>query len=178
MGIGGNTIEQALATLSDMTAGAVPIGREEHVARIAKAQAFMQAQGISALWLNAGTSLLYFTGMKWHASERMVGAILPAEGELAYLAPAFEEATLRDFMVVDGPIHTWHEHENPCALFVDTLEALGIEPGARIGGEAERSQVPFPCARRARARETACSAEPCSASRSSPSTAPSTMPST
>lgn len=133
MGIGGNTIEQALAALSDMTAGAVPIGREEHMARIARAQAFMRAQGIAALWLNAGTNLLYFTGMKWHPSERMVGAILPADGELAYLAPAFEEATLRDFMVVDGPIHTWHEHENPCALFVDTLRALGIEPGARIG---------------------------------------------
>jgi Xaa-Pro dipeptidase len=133
MGIGGKTIEQALGGLQDMTAGAVPIGRDEHVARIARAQALMRAQGIAAIWLNAGTNLLYFTGMKWHPSERMVGAILPAEGALAYLAPAFEEATLRDFMVIDGPVLTWHEHENPCALFADTLKAMGIPPGAHIG---------------------------------------------
>jgi Xaa-Pro dipeptidase len=133
MTIGGKTIDEALAALADMTAGAQPIGRDEHLARIAKAQAFMRAQGVGAVWLNAGTNLLYFTGTKWHPSERMVGAVLPADGPLAYLAPAFEEDTLKDFMLVQGAVHTWHEHENPCALFVDVLGRLGIEPGARIG---------------------------------------------
>ncbi|QGZ39739.1 Xaa-Pro dipeptidase [Pseudoduganella flava] len=133
MAIGGKTIDEALAALADMTAGAQPIGRDEHLARIAKAQAFMRAQGIAAVWLNAGTNLLYFTGTKWHPSERMVGAVLPADGPLAYLAPAFEEDTLKDFMLVQGPVHTWHEHQNPCALFVDVLARLGIHAGARIG---------------------------------------------
>ena len=57
MGIGGKTIDEALATLADMTAGARPIGRDEHLARIAKAQAFMRAQGVAAVWLNAGTEI-------------------------------------------------------------------------------------------------------------------------
>ena len=39
IGIGGKTMEQALASLSDMTAGATPIGKDEHLARIEKAQA-------------------------------------------------------------------------------------------------------------------------------------------
>jgi Xaa-Pro dipeptidase len=126
IGVGGKTAEQALATLSDMTAGAVPIGKDEHVQRIAKAQAYMREQGIAAIYINAGANLLYFTGTRWHASERMVGAILPAEGALEYIAPAFEESTLLDFMLVEGKVNGWHEHESPYQLFVDTLGRMGI----------------------------------------------------
>jgi Xaa-Pro dipeptidase len=137
MTIGGTTMEQALASLSDMTAGAVPIGKDEHLARIARAQAYMQAHGVAAIYLNAGASLTYFTGTKWHASERMVGAILPASGALVYIAPAFEESTLKDFMLVEGAVNCWHEHESPYQLFIDTLARIGIAPDAskppRIG---------------------------------------------
>ncbi|WP_307719274.1 M24 family metallopeptidase [Pseudoduganella armeniaca] len=128
MGIGGKSIEEALATLEDMTAGAVPVGRDEHLARIAKAQAYMQREGIAAVYLNAGANLLYFTGTRWYASERMVGAILPATGTLEYIAPAFEHDTLKDFMLVDGPVNCWEEHESPYRLFVDVLARMGIKP--------------------------------------------------
>jgi Xaa-Pro dipeptidase len=126
IGIGGKTAEEALATLSDMTAGAIPIGKDEHLARIAKAQAFMQQQGIAAIYINAGANLLYFTGTRWHPSERMVGAILPASGPVEYIAPAFEEDTLKDFMQVAGRVNCWHEHESPYQLFVDVLARMGI----------------------------------------------------
>ena len=126
VGVGGKTAEQALATLSDMTAGAIPIGKEEHLQRIAKAQAYMREQGLAAIYINAGANLLYFTGTRWHASERMVGAILPAQGALEYIAPAFEESTLLDFMLVEGKVNGWHEHESPYQLFVDTLGRMGI----------------------------------------------------
>lgn len=43
-----------------------------------------------------------------------------------YLAPAFEEGTVRDFQVVDGAIHTWEEHQDPYRLLLDRLEALGV----------------------------------------------------
>jgi len=136
-GIGGKTMEQALEALSNMTAGAVPIGKDEHQQRIEKAQAFMRQQGIAAIYLNAGTNMTYFTGTKWHASERMVGAILPASGAVEYIAPAFEESTLKDFMLVQGDVNCWHEHESPYALFIATLKRMGIAPDAgqppRIG---------------------------------------------
>ncbi|WP_374362403.1 M24 family metallopeptidase [Pseudoduganella danionis] len=137
MTIGGKTIEEALASLSDMTAGAVPIGKDEHLQRIAKAQAFMQAQGIAAIYINAGANLMYFTGTRWYPSERMVGAILPASGAVEYIAPAFEESTLKDFMLVEGRVNTWHEHESPYQLFVDTLQRMGIAPAA-AGASAPR----------------------------------------
>jgi len=132
MTIGGATIEQALASLSDMTAGAVPIGKPEHLERIARAQASMRDQGIAAIYVGAGTNLTYFTGTKWHPSERMVGAIIPANGAVEYIAPAFEEGSIQGFMVVEGAINTWHEHASPYRLFVDTLLRMGLQ-AARIG---------------------------------------------
>jgi Xaa-Pro dipeptidase len=133
IGIGTQTPQQALATLSDMTSTLIPIQAEEHLARIAKAQAYMQANNIDAIYLNAGTNLTYFTGMKWYASERMVGAILPAMGKVQYIAPYFEIGTLNGFKVIDGPIHGWQEHQSPYALFVDILKQLKISDKATIG---------------------------------------------
>jgi len=133
IGIGTKTPEQALATLSDMTTALTPIQVEEHLARIAKAQAYMHANNIAAIYLNAGSNLTYFTGMKWYASERMVGAILPATGEVQYIAPHFEIGTLNGFKVIEGSIHGWQEHENPYALFVTILNQLAISDTATIG---------------------------------------------
>jgi Xaa-Pro dipeptidase len=133
MTIGGASPSQALASLHDMAGGATAIGVDEHRARIAKAQAFMRERGIAAIYLNAGTSLAYFTGTRWHPSERMVGAVLPAQGQVEYIAPAFEEGTLRGFMLVEGRVHCWQEHESPYALFIDMLRRMGIAAGERIG---------------------------------------------
>ena len=133
IGIGTHTSEQALATLSDMSSSPNPIQPEEHLARIAKAQAYMQANNIAAIYLNAGTNLTYFSGMKWYASERMVGAILPAIGDVQYIAPFFEIGTLNGLKVIDGPIHGWQEHQSPYALFVAVLKQLDISATATIG---------------------------------------------
>jgi Xaa-Pro dipeptidase len=133
IGVGGRTKEEALAALSNMTANAVPIGIEEHRARIAKAQAYMRANKIDAVYLNAGSSLLYFTGVHWHPSERMVGAILPASGDLEYIAPQFEEGTLHDFMVVEGAVNCWEEHESPTQLFITLLDRMCASGTAKVG---------------------------------------------
>lgn len=129
IGIGGSNAAAELQKLSDMTAGIRPIELNEYQQRIEKAQALMQAQGISAVYLNAGTNLRYFTGTRWSPSERMVGALLPAKGELIYIAPHFELNTLRQFMQIEGPVVTWHEHESPYSLCINTLHDMGIKQG-------------------------------------------------
>ncbi|MFC3031401.1 M24 family metallopeptidase [Pseudoalteromonas fenneropenaei] len=131
-GIGTQSIEQALASLSDMTQDLTPIDVAEHYSRIAKAQAYMQANGIAALYLNAGTNLKYFTGMQWYASERMVGAILPASGQFQYIAPTFEIGSLKDFQLIEAPIRDWQEHQSPYRLFVQVLAEMGIAVDATI----------------------------------------------
>lgn len=133
LGVGGVSREAALASLNDMMAGVTPIDLAEYQARVARAQALMRDQNIAAIYVHAGTDLYYFTGTRWKPSERLVGAIIPASGELRYLAPYFEEGSLRDFWLTTGPIHTWHEHESPYRLLVDVLAAIGIADGARVG---------------------------------------------
>jgi len=129
-GVGGKTADEALAALFDMTADAAPIALPEFEARVAKAQTLMAAQGMEALYLHAGSSLYYFTGLRWHGSERMVGAILFQTGAPLFFAPAFEKGTLEQFMRVQGQVATWDEHENPYAVFakeVGAISTLGID---------------------------------------------------
>jgi Xaa-Pro dipeptidase len=112
-GVGGSTAEQELATLSSMREQAVPIGVEEYGDRLQKARELMHHAGIDALYLDATTSLRYFTGMQCYASERLHGAIVSAGGELIYICPTFEEQKTRTEMVVEGDFALWEEHEDP-----------------------------------------------------------------
>lgn len=120
-GIGGQTPQQALAKLIDMTDDASPVSHKEYQQRIDNACRFMVEGNIDALYLNAGTNLSYFTGTHWYASERMVGAMLSKSGELTYIAPWFEDSTLQEFMDINAPVATWHEHESPYQLAVKLL---------------------------------------------------------
>ncbi|NDV92339.1 M24 family metallopeptidase [Alteromonas sp. 345S023] len=130
--IGGKTKQQALDSLSDMTNDLRPIGKSEYLARIKKAQQYMQQNNIGALYLNAGTNLAYFTGMQWYASERLVGAILPAKGGVVYLAPTFEIASLEERKVISGEIKGWQEHESPYSLFAQVLNTVNAAGGEKI----------------------------------------------
>ncbi|SCK23662.1 Xaa-Pro peptidase family protein [Vogesella sp. LIG4] len=141
IGVGGSSAEQALATLQDMTAGATPIGLDEYRQRIATAQQRMRELGMDALYLHAGSSLKYFTGLQWYPSERMVGALLPASGELQYIAPWFELGTVQDFMQLPGTVQSWHEHESPYALLASLLQALPRQGGQPVLGMDE--SAPF-----------------------------------
>lgn len=129
IGVGGYTQEQALEKLTNMALEAQPIQLSEYQQRIKDAQNMMQQHGIDAIYLNAGTNLHYFTGTRWHPSERLVGAILPANGKLEYIAPHFEVNTLESFIQVEGVINPWHEDESPYHLVIQVLANMHIEQG-------------------------------------------------
>ena len=129
IGVGGSTAQQELALLTNMTAGIAAIDKSEFTARIDKATVLMKQHGIDAIYLNAGTNLYYFSGTRWGASERMVGAVLTAAGKLHYIAPHFEIDTLNGYMGIEGDVHGWHEHESPYQLFGEMLLAAGIDQG-------------------------------------------------
>jgi len=133
LGVGGKNPDAVLAALPALMAGAAPIGLPEYQARVAQVQARMREAGLAAVYAHAGSNFKYFTGTSWTPSERMVGALIPADGEPEYLAPYFEQGTLRSFRVLPGPVHTWHEHESPYRLLLDRLAALGCGPEARTG---------------------------------------------
>jgi Xaa-Pro dipeptidase len=129
IGIGGSTIKEELAAIQPTAHLAKPIQKEEFQERIERACQLMQEQKIPALYLNAGVNLFYFTGFKWNASERMVGALLFPSGKLIYIAPEFEKGTIFDFMLIEGSVCGWEEHESPHQLFVSLLKENGIVSG-------------------------------------------------
>ncbi len=117
------------AGLTDMTKGVVPISAAERRARIAKLQRLMHDAGVSALVLDAGASLSYFTGVRWWRSERFTGAVIPADGDVAVITPHFEEPSIRESLVVGDDVRTWNEHENPFVLVADVLADRGYRTG-------------------------------------------------
>src|SRR5262245_22907611 len=72
--------------------GAPPfITDDERRARIEKARRLMAENGMGAIVLEPGTSMNYFVDVRWGLSERPFLLVIPAKGELAYVAPGFEE---------------------------------------------------------------------------------------
>lgn len=124
----------ALDNLQNMTGDAKPITREERLGRISKAQRLMEENGISAIYLDSGTSMVYFTGVRWGQSERMMAAIIPVNGDVYYICPGFEEERLRELISIGDEVRVWQEHESPYKVVAQSFSDKGITTGA-IGYE-------------------------------------------
>lgn len=123
-----------ISRLKPMTAGVVPITDGERLARIEKAQRLMVENRIAAIYLEGGSSMFYYTGVRWGNSERMFAAVIPARGELAWICPAFEEDRARELIRFGQDVRTWEEHESPYRRVVEVFRDRGIRSG-RIGME-------------------------------------------
>jgi Xaa-Pro dipeptidase len=119
----------AAPTLKSLTSDAKPISAEERRARIEKAQALMAQRKVAALLVEPGSSLEYFTGIRWRRSERTTLAIIPASGAVLVVTPAFEEPSVRETLQVGGDVRPWDEHENPFEKVVQGLKDRGINSG-------------------------------------------------
>lgn len=129
----------AAATLTSLTTQAKPITTQERLARTAKLQTLMQSQKIAALLVEAGSSLEYFTGVRWWRSERTTAALIPAQGRTVVVTPYFEEPSIRETLQVEAEVRTWKEDESPFSLLADAVRqqqgtqgALAIEPTLRF----------------------------------------------
>jgi Xaa-Pro dipeptidase len=130
--------EPDLDALQDLTRGAVPIGPDERARRVVRAQALMKANGIGAVLIEPGSSLIYFTGVRWSRSERLTAAILPVEGEPCIVTPFFEEPSVRESLGIPAEVRVWQEHEDPLAVVAGFLKdrrlstrPVGIEETVR-----------------------------------------------
>ena len=121
-GIGGSTIEEELSKLASNRDRAVAISVEEHTTRLQQLRVLMKDAGTDVLYLDASTSLRYFTGLQCYASERLHGAIVTAGGELIYVCPAFEEQKTRAGIIVEGDFLLWDEHESPTDAVIRTVQ--------------------------------------------------------
>jgi Xaa-Pro dipeptidase len=117
------------AELKSMTANARPISVDERRARIAKVQTLMGQRKIAALLIEPGSSLDYFTGIRWRRSERITLAIIPARGDAVVVTPAFEEPSIRETLQVGGDVRPWNEHESPFERIIQGLRDRGAAAG-------------------------------------------------
>lgn len=125
---------EAIRKLKKMTDGIVPISLDERKDRIEKARRLMRENRIAAIYLEPGSSMFYFTGMRWGTSERMFALVIPARGEIAWVCPKFEEERARELIKIGEDVRTWEEDESPYRRVAEIFRDRGLRTG-RIGME-------------------------------------------
>ena len=136
--------------MSFIAPAARPISAEERRNRIEALAARLQAEGLAALLLGSTNSLRYFTGLDWHPSERLTGALIHADGRVEYVCPRFELDKVGGLTsaetAVPGEILTWEEEESPYALVAGRLPAGGrlITQGLTGSGGFARTMPRLP----------------------------------
>jgi Xaa-Pro aminopeptidase len=140
-----SSLPPSIAALTSMRDQARPITNDERRARIEKAKRLMAGEKIDALVLTPGTSLVYFTNLRWSGGERLFACVIPAKGEPFFVCPAFEEDRAREQIAL-GPfgggradVRTWQEDESPYELLARGLKdrgagtgSIGIEENAKF----------------------------------------------
>jgi Xaa-Pro dipeptidase len=122
-------LPDAVKNLKSRLGGIQPITDDERKGRLAKAQELMRQNGLSSVYLESGSSLFYYTGVRWGRSERMFAMVIPKEGEPSWVCPAFEEERARELIHFGTDIRTWEEHESPYRLVAQILTDRGARTG-------------------------------------------------
>src|SRR3974390_2469703 len=115
---GEEPLPKSIASLQSMRSQAHPITPDERRQRQEKARKLMRDNNLGAILLMEGTSLSYFSGIRWWGGERLFAMVLPAEDDPFYVCPAFEEGRAREQigMSPDGDkadVRIWQENESP-----------------------------------------------------------------
>lgn len=100
------------------------IGNDERRERLSRLRSTLDRNGISGLLLGSTDSLRYFTGLEWHPSERLVGALVTPVA-LTYIVPGFEKSRVESLPKLDASIEVWEEDEDSAALVAKLLGSKG-----------------------------------------------------
>jgi Xaa-Pro dipeptidase len=131
---GDSTLPPSLARLSSRRNEATPITREERQERQEQARKLMTENGLDGVVLMEGSSLRYFTGIRWWGGERLFALVLPAKGAAFYVCPAFEEGRAHE-QIAGAPngenpdVRTWQEDESPYERVAQGLKERGMASG-------------------------------------------------
>ncbi|HTS37041.1 MAG TPA: Xaa-Pro peptidase family protein [Candidatus Solibacter sp.] len=134
-----SSLPPSLAALTSRKSEAKPITKDERRERQERARKLMSENSLDAIILMEGTSLRYFTGIRWWGGERTFALVLPAKGAAFYVCPAFEEGRARE-QISNAPegdkpdVRIWQEDENPYQLVAQGLKERSIATG-KIGIE-------------------------------------------
>ena len=129
-----STLPPSIANLKSMKEHVRPISVAERRERQEKARSLMRANDLDAILLMEGTSLNYFSGIRWWGGERMFAMVLPAKGEAFYMCPAFEEGRAREQIAKtsdnkQSDVRVWQEEESPYERMAQGLKDRGMLRG-------------------------------------------------
>ena len=114
------------ATVKAMRDRIKPIAADEYQARQENARRLMKENGLDAVFVEGGTALAYFTGLRWWLSERLFAMVLPQKGEPFFIAPKFEEGRAREKLGKEVKFYTWEEHEKPIERIRQGMQDRGL----------------------------------------------------
>jgi Xaa-Pro dipeptidase len=143
---GEKSLPSPITALRTLRGEATPISVEERAARQEKARRLMRENNLSAILLAQGTSLRYFTGIRWEGGERLFAMVLPAKGDAFYVSPGFEEGRARE-QIAQAPdgskpdVRVWQEDESPYARVAQGLSDRGTASG--VVGVEETAKFEF-----------------------------------
>eukprot|EP00007_Cunea_sp_BSH-02190019_P003431 CAMPEP_0174247668 /NCGR_PEP_ID=MMETSP0417-20130205/42691_1 /TAXON_ID=242541 /ORGANISM="Mayorella sp, Strain BSH-02190019" /LENGTH=581 /DNA_ID=CAMNT_0015327529 /DNA_START=29 /DNA_END=1774 /DNA_ORIENTATION=+ len=100
-----------------------PIQPAELAERRELLSARLSALNQTALWLESGAAMFYYTGVQWKRSERPLLWIQAHNGSAWFVCPRFE--LRRALLAVQGqaPVLTWDEHLSPYPIVAELLRA-------------------------------------------------------
>ncbi len=138
-----------------------PITPDEFRERLLHAQKLMVElrPKYDALFIAPGTSLYYFTGIRWGVSERLLALVLPRKSDPIVIVPAFEEGRMREKLHFAAEVRAWQEDESPTKIAAAALADRGIRTG-RVGVEETAPFTFFDHLRRAGPGIECVSADP------------------
>jgi len=108
-----------------------PVTAAEFQGRVAHAQQLMNdaKPRFEELFVTPGTTLLYYTGIYWWPSERLLALLVPRQGDPLIVCPAFEEGRLREQLRWPIEIRVWQEDESPYAISGKWFGERGVRTG-------------------------------------------------
>jgi Xaa-Pro dipeptidase len=133
------SLPEPIAKLKSRKAEAKPITGEERRQRLERGRQLMAENKLDTIMVMGGTSLIYFSGIRWFMSERTFAMILPVKGEPFYVCPAFEEDRAREQIslgmgTTNAELRLWQEDESPYQRIAEGLKDRGLST-ARLGAE-------------------------------------------
>src|SRR5437899_5876352 len=133
---GTGALPEAFSALKPLGSRVHPITAEEYRARLQYAQKLMTElePKYDALFVAPGTSLCYFTGIRWGMSERLLSLVLPRTGEPIVVVPAFEEGRMREKLQFAAEVRIWQEDQSPTKIVAAAVADCGLRTG-RFGVE-------------------------------------------
>ena len=139
--------------LRPMMDGVQPITTEERRARIEKARRLMRENKLRAIFLEGGSSLFYFTGVR----DPDLGLVLPSRGEPVWIAQDTTSA-----IPVGADVRIWRRPDGPSKEIARVFQDRGLSLG-RIGIEEHVRFSVFDGIRKESPRAEFVSADPVTA---------------